>query len=109
MIQILGIDENFERSPLLMHGPFIENDVIDRDVHRVVRHRRFYFVGRPDEHLGTLEPFMHANDLSTIAAATLTLEFRFFNGFLADLLGNVVTDNFFVNLDHLKIFRSSPL
>jgi len=45
VVEILGIYENFERSTLLILSAFIENDVINSHVHRVIRNRRFDLVG----------------------------------------------------------------
>jgi hypothetical protein len=59
VIEILGVDENLERPALLMLGAFVQYDVVDRDIHRMVRYRRFDLVGRANQHFRTLELLVH--------------------------------------------------
>ncbi|MEY3338392.1 MAG: hypothetical protein RL245_1384, partial [Pseudomonadota bacterium] len=57
VIEVFRVDEHLERPSLFVLGAFVEDDVVDRDVHRVVGDRRFDLVRGADQHLGTLHFF----------------------------------------------------
>ena len=63
VIEVLGVDEDLERPALFVLGALVEHDVVDGHVHRVIRDRCFDLVGRADQHLGTLDLLVHADDL----------------------------------------------
>src|SRR5580700_4354728 len=63
MIEVLRVDEDLEGAPLFMRRAFVEYDVVDGDVHRVVGDRRLYLIGRADQDLGALELLMHPYDV----------------------------------------------
>ncbi len=81
-----------------MLGAFVQDDVIDRDVHRVIGNRRLHLVGRPDQHLRPLELLVHANDFAaTFEGLTRKiLPRRFLCGFFG--LGHLVAHNLLVDL-----------
>ena len=101
VVEVFRIDENFERPPLLELGTFVQDDVVDRDVHRMIRHRCLDLVGGADQHFRPLQLFVHANDFGAIAATTLAAKLRLAGFFLfGGRLADVVADDFFVNFDH---------
>src|SRR5580698_10804129 len=54
MIEVLRVDEELEGPPLFMRRAFVQNDVVDGDVHRVIGDRRLYLIGRADQDFGAL-------------------------------------------------------
>ena len=61
--------------------------------------RRLDLVGRTDEHLRTLELFVHANDLGAVTAA-LALVLGLGRLLLGFRLDYCIADDFLVYLDH---------
>ena len=51
---------------------FVQHDVVDGHVHRVIGHRRLDLVGGADQHLGTLELLVHPDDVGAIFASLAT-------------------------------------
>ncbi len=100
MIQILRVDKNLEWPPFLVLGALVEHDVVDRHVHRMIRDRGFHLVRGSDQHLGSLQLFMHANDFRTIPSAFAAIlgPVRLLVGILR--LRHSITDDFLFNLDH---------
>ena len=85
-----------------MLGTLIQDDVVNRHVHRVVRYRRLHFVGRTDKHLRSLESLVHTDDFGPIASTftfELTLPFFLFGRRLV----HGIADNLLIDLDHLKL------
>jgi len=95
VIESLRVDEDLEWAPLLVRGALVQYDVVDRDVHRVVGHRRLDLVRRADEHLGALELLVHPDD---VGFASLGLGGRC-NLRLLLVLGDSVFDDLFVDGD----------
>ena len=60
-----------------MLGALVQDDVIDRDIHRMIGDWRFDLVSRAHEHFRPLEFFVHADDFGAIAAAAFPLELGF--------------------------------
>src|ERR1700685_1552122 len=59
MVEVLRVDEDLEGASLFMRRAFVEYDVVDGDVHRVVGDRRLYLIGRADQDFGPLELLVH--------------------------------------------------
>jgi len=98
VVEVLGVDEDLERPPVLMLGALVEHDVVDGHVHGVVGHRRLDLVGRADQHVRPLELLVHPHDLAGafLAAASVLrgallglLRFRLLDPVLDDLLADV--------------------
>ena len=97
MIEILRVDEDLEWSPFLVLGTLVQNNVVDRHVHGMIRNRGFYFVGRADQDLGALEFLMHANDFgAALGRFPAVLRLRCAFHFVARLV-NRVADDLLVN------------
>ena len=59
MFHRLGVNENLEGTPGFIRGAGIQHDVVDRDIQRVIRQRRFHLVGGTRQYIGPLQVFMH--------------------------------------------------
>ena len=108
VIEILRIDENLERPALLELGAFVQDDVVDRHVHRMIGDRCLDLIRRADEHLRALQLLVHADDIGAIAATA----FAAILGFLRFLFGtgliDGIADDFFADLDHCSIPLTRP-
>ena len=71
VVEILGVDKNLEWPALLELRTFVEDDVVDRDVHRVIRDWRFHLIRRTDQHIRTLELLVHPNNFSFLSVERL--------------------------------------
>ena len=63
MIEVLRVHEDLERATVFVFRAFVENHVVDGDVHGVVGDRRLDLVRRADEDIRTLELFVHPDDI----------------------------------------------
>jgi hypothetical protein len=92
MIEVLRIDEHLEGPPLFMRRAFVQNDVVDGDVHRVIGDRRLYLIGRADQDFGALELLVHPDDvvlsLERRCRRRGFLRLRFLHAVLRDLLAD---------------------
>ncbi len=80
VINVLRIDEHLERTALFVLGTLVEDDVVDGNVHRVIRYRSFDLVCRTDQYLGALDLLGQAHDLATMRGRQLGGRRRSGNG-----------------------------
>jgi hypothetical protein len=57
----LGVDEHFIRLPAFVVSAFVEQDVINRNVHRVLGHWRLDLVGGAQQEVRPFDVFVHLN------------------------------------------------
>jgi hypothetical protein len=69
VIEVLRVDEDLEGLAPLMVGVFVQQDVVDGHVHRVVGDRRLDLVGRADEHLRPLDLLVQLHHLGAVPVA----------------------------------------
>src|SRR6185437_11670688 len=91
VVEILGVDEHLERSPLLVLRPLVEQNVVDRDIHGMVGNRRLDLVRRADQHVGPLELLVHPDDVvlglrRLLGGRRRAFRFRLLHAVLGDLL-----------------------
>ena len=87
----LGVDEHLVRLPAFVVGAFVEQDVVDGNVHRMLSDRRLDLIGGAQEKIRPLDVFVHLNGLGFRFHRCLV--FGYFRvGFLDSVADDFVAD-----------------
>jgi hypothetical protein len=89
VLHVLRVDEDFVRTAFFMLGALVQDDVVDRDVQRVLGLRGFDLVGGADQDFRAFDVFVHAFEV-----AQFCFDRGLFGGGLVFLGQHLVGDDF---------------